>query len=114
MKLEDLPKNTCYYAEYSDKESFVIAESNSFPTKNFWGKKNINGYLEIKSYFTNNIPGAIENIRIATEEEAHWLRCCIESDSIEGVTFEEAMKSFNLKTKDDPELGIILKNLLKL
>lgn len=36
MNLEDLPINTCYYAEYADRKSFVIAENNSFPTKNLW------------------------------------------------------------------------------
>lgn len=74
------------------------------------GRINEYGDLDIVEYYKVNTPGARENIRLATLEEIHWLTCCIELGH--AISFEEAMKSFNIKTNDDPELAKILIKLL--
>lgn len=50
-------------------------------------------------------------IRLATDEEKHWLKECIKQERY--ITYDEAMESYSsLITKDDPELSNILIKLL--
>jgi hypothetical protein len=114
MQLEDLKSDDYYYAEYIDINGWCIVKGS--PVNGRRPNIYINSINHNQSYSFDNSCAAKKNIRLATEEEIHWLDCCIEKN--EFIEFEEAMKTFIPFRKSNPEadknLEPIYKKLLNL
>ena len=110
MQLSDIIAGNYYAAHYPGElyPTIIKAKKNG----EFCNSTGIAKRLNQDYYvlYTNNSFVCKDDIRLATLEEVHWLNCCIELGH--EVSFEEAMKSFNIKTEDDPELAKILIKLL--
>lgn len=106
MELKDLKSDDYYYAEYTGDGEFVIVKGTEGTRPNLY----VNSERGTTSFWNRNQASAKKNIRLATLEEIHWLDCCIELGH--AISFKEAMKSFKINTKDDPELAKILIKLL--
>lgn len=110
MELKDLKSDDYYYAEYAGDGEFVIVKG----TCGF--RPNLFTSPTKQSFWANNESAAKNNIRLASEEEIHWLDCCIKAN--EYISFEEALLSFIPIRESDPEenkeLKLIYKKLLNL
>lgn len=110
MQLSDIIANNYYAAHYPGELYPTIIKTKKdgeFAYATGIAKRLNQDYYIL---YKNNSFACKDKIRLATLEEIHWLNCCIELKY--AIPFEEAMKSFNLKTKDDPELAKILIKLL--
>lgn len=110
MQLEDLKPDDYYYAEYTNPDEKVIVKGTCGSRPNLFISPTI------QTFWANNDSGAKNNIRLASEEEIHWLDCCIEANDY--ISFEDALLSFIPIRKPNPEadkdLEIIYKKLLNL
>ncbi len=112
MKLEDLKSDDYYYGEYKDMDGYCIVKGP--PVNGIRPNIYINSIRYRKAYTPTNNCSVDKNIRLATEEETHWLNCCIENNKF--IEFEEAMKTFipfrQSNPKADKDLEPIYKRLL--
>ena len=116
MTTEDVKEGEYYVAFYPGEthptiiKAFVKASFNHSPGL----------YKRLGNEEYNFVPSnsfqCRENIRLAREDEIHWLNCCIELNTY--ISYDEAMKSFfktpENKPEDKLELETIYKKLLNL
>jgi len=106
MKLPKLINGEIYYCNVF---------SNPYLFKMQKNKSDIKHLQCNKEYFSNWgwdfwTDSTLTEIQIASVEQKHWLNECIKIN--EYISYDDAMLSFTLNIKDDPELGNILIKLL--
>ena len=109
MELKDIKADNYYVAYYYNEPYPVVIKA--YEDGNFTYSKGVARRREKNYYYYNgNSFSCDKNIRLATEEEIHWLNCCIEQHKF--IKYDEAMLTFEKFIKSTENLELIYKRLL--
>ena len=107
MQLTDLKIDDYYYAEYSDHTEFAIVKGTEGRRANLY----VNSDENKNSFWKFNQSSAHKNIRLATEQEIHWLDCCIKQNTF--ISYNEAIETFVPFRTSNPEADKDLEPIYK-
>ena len=111
MKFEDLKPDDYYYAQYYDANSdeYCMVKGTIGNRPNIY----IDNQKVYGTFYKYNRSSAVIGIRLATQEEIHWLNMCEKGGIF--IPFNEALKTFSYSepiTQTDSEYNNILIKLL--